>query len=124
MAEVRYIVSDVTACVTFYTDQLGFTLVQQFGSAMAIVSHEDLTLWLAGPTASASRPMPDGVAPEPGGGWARIVLKVADLSATVARLSAAGVTFRNNVVSGPGGRQILLVDPSGNLVELFEPIKS
>jgi catechol 2,3-dioxygenase-like lactoylglutathione lyase family enzyme len=120
MAEVRYIVHDVDAAIAFYTGHLGFTLAQQFGPAMAIVERGDLTLWLAGPMASASKPMPDGAKPMPGGGWARFVLTVPDLTGLVARLKSAGVTFRNDIVSGPGGRQILVVDPSGNVVELFE----
>ena len=120
MAEVRYLVNDVDLAIAFYRDKLGFALQQQYGPAMAIVTRGDLTLWLAGPTASASRPMPDGVKPEPGGGWARFVLPVTDLGLLVARLKAEGATFRNDIVTGPGGKQILIVDPSGNLVELFE----
>ena len=119
MAEVRYIVSDVAAAVSFYTDGLGFDLVDQFGPAMAIVARGDLTLWLAGPLASASRPMPDGAQPVPGG-WARIVLRVEDLAGMVADLAAKGVVFRNTVVKGPGGSQILVQDPSGNVIELFQ----
>ncbi|MGL4235027.1 VOC family protein [Tabrizicola sp.] len=119
MAEVRYIVTDVDASVAFYTGALGFVLDQQFGPAMAIVTRDDLTLWLAGPMASASKPMPDGAQPVPGG-WARIVLQVEDLAGTVARLKAEGVAFRNAIVKGPGGSQILVEDPSGNLIELFE----
>lgn len=121
MAEIRYIVHDVGAAVDFYTSKLGFTLIRQFGPAMAITKHGDLTLWLAGPMASASKPMPDGATPQPGGGWARFVLTVADLPDFIARLKAAGVPFRNEMVTGPGGRQVLVVDPSNNLVELFEP---
>jgi catechol 2,3-dioxygenase-like lactoylglutathione lyase family enzyme len=120
MAEVRYIVADVEKSIAFYTGQLGFTLVQQFGAAMAIVARGDLTLWLAGPGASASRPMPDGQQPMPGG-WNRIVLKVDDLAATVAALKAEGLMFRNEIVTGPGGQQILCDDPSGNAIELFQP---
>jgi catechol 2,3-dioxygenase-like lactoylglutathione lyase family enzyme len=120
MAQFRMIVSDVDAAVAFYVGHLGFTLVRQFGAAIAIVGIDDLTLWLAGPAASASRPMPDGAQPVPGG-WNRIALIVDDLDAAVARLRSEGVIFRNDVVAGPGGRQILVVDPSGNLVELFEP---
>jgi catechol 2,3-dioxygenase-like lactoylglutathione lyase family enzyme len=119
MAEIRYIVADVGASVAFYTTHLGFTLVNQFGPAMAIVARDDLTLWLAGPLASASRPMPDGAVPRPGG-WGRFVVRVDDLSATVAALRAKGVPFRNDIVTGPGGRQILCLDPSGNVVELFQ----
>lgn len=119
MASVRYLVHDVQAAIAFYVDHLGFTLRQQFGPAMAIVAQGDLTLWLAGPPSSAAKPMPDGRRPEPGG-WARFVLEVADLPAMVTRLRTAGVTFRNDIVDGPGGRQILCEDPSGNVVELFE----
>lgn len=120
MAEVRYIVHDVDASVRFYVDQLGFTLDEQYGPAMAILRRDDLRLWVAGPPASASRPMPDGMKPEPGG-WARFVLVVDDLDGLVSRLRDAGTSFRNDVVTGPGGRQILCSDPSGNVVELFEP---
>jgi catechol 2,3-dioxygenase-like lactoylglutathione lyase family enzyme len=120
VASVRYIVRSVDQAVTFYRDRLGFTLEQQFGPAMAIVSRDDLTLWLAGPGASASRPMPDGRQPEPGG-WNRFVLRVDDLAALVTDLRRQGVTFRNEVVKGPGGQQILCEDPSGNVVELFQP---
>lgn len=120
MASVRYIVNDVSASVAFYTGSLGFTLQQQFGPAMAIVSRGDLTLWLAGPAASASRPMPDGSQPV-AGGWNRFVLQVDDLAALVMKLRANGVKFRNDIVTGPGGQQILCVDPSGNVIELFQP---
>jgi catechol 2,3-dioxygenase-like lactoylglutathione lyase family enzyme len=120
MATVRYIVRDVAAATEFYVARLGFELVQAYGPAMAIVQRGDLTLWLAGPLASASRPMPDGRQPEPGG-WCRIVVETHALQALVASLKAAGVPFRNDVVSGPGGRQILCEDPSGNVVELFQP---
>ena len=120
MASVRYIVRSVDQAVAFYRDRLGFTFEQQFGPAMAIVSRDDLTLWLAGPGASASRPMPDGRQPEPGG-WNRFVLRVDDLAALVTDLRRQGVTFRNEVVKGPGGQQILCEDPSGNVVELFQP---
>jgi catechol 2,3-dioxygenase-like lactoylglutathione lyase family enzyme len=119
MAVMRYIVADVDAAVGFY-GQLGFEVEQQFGPAIAMVRRDDLTLWLAGPTASASRPMPDGRQPEPGG-WNRVVLTVEDLSSTVDELRAAGVPFRNDIVTGPGGQQILCEDPSGNVVELFQP---
>ena len=121
MISVRYIVSDVDAAVAFYTGQLGFDLEEQFGSAMAIVKRDALTLWLAGPNSSAARPMPDGAQPE-AGGWNRIVLEVDDLAATVDHLRAGGAVFRNDIVSGPGGKQILLEDPSGNPIELFQPL--
>ena len=120
MSVMRYIVRDVDAAVAFYTRHLGFELKQQFGPAMAITQRDELTLWLAGPPASASRPMPDGRKPEPGG-WNRFVLEVEDLEALVIRLRAEVVPFRNEIVTGPGGRQILCEDPSGNIVELFEP---
>ncbi|MGL5011709.1 MAG: VOC family protein [Paracoccaceae bacterium] len=120
MAEFRMIVADVDAAVAFYTTHLGFALVEQYGPAMAIARRDDLTLWLAGPMASASKPMPDGAKPVPGG-WNRFVLQVPDLAAEVARLRGAGVSFRNDIVKGPGGQQILVSDPSGNVVELFQP---
>ncbi len=117
---VRYLVHDVPAAVAFYRDALGFTLKQQFGPAMAILEHGGLQLWLAGPPSSAAKPMPDGRQPEPGG-WNRFVLEVADLDALVTRLRATGTPFRNDILDGPGGRQILAEDPSGNVIELFEP---
>lgn len=120
MATMRYLVHDVDAAIAFYTTHLGFALMEQYGPAMAILKRDDLSLWLAGPMASASKPMPDGTRPSPGGGWARFVLSVEDLQGLVARMRAAGVTFRNEIVAGPGGRQILCVDPSGNVIELFE----
>ncbi len=120
MAAVRYLVNDVPAAIAFYTEHLGFALKQQFGPAMAILARDDLTLWLAGPMASAAKPMPDGRQPAPGG-WGRFVLEVQDLPGLVARLRAAGVAFRNDILDGPGGRQILADDPSGNCIELFEP---
>ncbi len=113
------IVTDVPTSVEFYKKRLGFAVVEQYGSAMAILQRDDMTLWLAGPPASASRPMPDGATPAPGG-WNRIVVPVDDIDATVSRLRADGATFRNDIVTGPGGQQILLSDPSGNVVELFE----
>jgi catechol 2,3-dioxygenase-like lactoylglutathione lyase family enzyme len=120
MATVRYLVADVGAAVSFYVDRLGFEEVQRFGPAIAIVRRGDLDLWLAGPISSAARPMPDGRTPEPGG-WNRVVIEVKDLDARVEALAAIGAVFRNDVVEGPGGRQILVEDPSGNVVELFEP---
>jgi catechol 2,3-dioxygenase-like lactoylglutathione lyase family enzyme len=120
VAAIRYLVTDVDAAIAFYTRRLGFTLEQQMGPAFAIVARDGLSLWLAGPRSSAARAMPDGRKPEPGG-WNRLVLDVDDLDAEVAKLKDAEVTFRNEVVSGPGGRQILLEDPDGNPIELFEP---
>jgi catechol 2,3-dioxygenase-like lactoylglutathione lyase family enzyme len=120
MAVVRYLVDDVGAAIAFYTGQIGFTLDQRMGPAFAVVSHGDLTLWLSGPQSSAARPMPDGQGPEPGG-WNRLVITVDDLETRVAELKQAGVTFRNEIVTGPGGKQIVLEDTAGNPVELFEP---
>lgn len=120
MAQIRYIVNNVEESVDFYVKKLGFRLEQQYGPAMAILVHGDLTLWVAGPKASASRPMPDGRTPEPGG-WARFVLNVKDLESTSSELKDAGVVFRNEIVEGPGGKQILCEDPSGNIIELFQP---
>ena len=120
MATVRYLVHDVAAAVAFYAGKLGFEVVQQFGPNMAIVRRGDRTLWLAGPNASAARPMPDGRRPEPGG-WNRIVIETDDIEALAASLRSAGAPFRNEIISGPGGRQTLCEDPSGNVVELFQP---
>ena len=122
MATVRYIVSDVDAAVAFYTNVLEFELVEQFGPAIAMVRRGELTLWLAGPVSSAARPMPDGAQPVPGG-WNRIVIEVDDIEASVERLRAIGTGFRNEIVTGPGGRQILAEDPSGNVIELFQPAR-
>ncbi len=119
MAYVRYLVTDVQKAVDFYSTHLDFKVQQQFPN-MAILRRNDLTLWLAGPQASASRPMPDGHKPEPGG-WNRFVVETEDLAATVAKLKARGLRFRNEILSGPGGKQILLEDPCGNVVELFQP---
>jgi catechol 2,3-dioxygenase-like lactoylglutathione lyase family enzyme len=119
MATIRYLVNDVERSIAFYTRHLGFKLEQQMSKAFAKVSRDDLTLWLAGPQSSAARPMPDGRRPEPGG-WNRLVLEVKDLVSRVAEMKREGVRFRNEVVVGPGGKQILLEDPDGNPVELFE----
>ncbi len=119
MATVRYLVTDVPRAVAFYRDLLGFTVELEMLPAFAQVSRDDLDLWLAGPASSAARPMPDGRAPEPGG-WNRFVVEVDDLDAVVARLRAASAAFRNDIVKGPGGRQILVDDPDGNAIELFE----
>jgi catechol 2,3-dioxygenase-like lactoylglutathione lyase family enzyme len=120
MVSVRYMVDDVEAAIAFYTTHLGFTLLSSWGSAFADVARGPLRLLLSGPASSAGRPMPDGTKPVPGG-WNRIHLIVDDLSAEVERLRAEGVRFRNDIVSGPGGAQILLDDPSGNPIELFQP---
>jgi catechol 2,3-dioxygenase-like lactoylglutathione lyase family enzyme len=119
MATMRYFVDDVGTAVEFYAGTLEFELVEQFGPAIAIMRRDDLDLWLAGPISSAARPMPDGAQPTPGG-WNRLVVEVEDLDEAVGRLASGGATFRNDIVDGPGGRQILVEDPSGNVVELFE----
>jgi catechol 2,3-dioxygenase-like lactoylglutathione lyase family enzyme len=122
MATVRYLVKDVDASVAFYTRHLGFALKQQFGPNMAILTRDDFTLWVAGPNSSAARPMPDGRKPE-AGGWNRFAIVVEDLAKTVSQLRQHGVSFRNDIVEGPGGKQILVEDPSGNVIELFEPAR-
>lgn len=120
---VRYMVDDVQAAIDFYTTHLGFTLNTAFLPAFADVQRGNLRLLLSGPASSAGRAMPDGRVPGPGG-WNRIHLIVADIEAEVTRLRAAGLPFRNDIVKGPGGRQILLDDPAGNPVELFQPAGS
>jgi catechol 2,3-dioxygenase-like lactoylglutathione lyase family enzyme len=117
---VRYMVDDVDEAIGFYTRVLEFELISNAAPAFADVRRGNLRLLLAGPTSSAGRPMPDGAKPGPGG-WNRIHFIVDDLGAEVARLRDAGAGFRNDIVEGPGGKQILIQDPSGNLVELFQP---
>jgi len=117
---VRYMVHDVDAAVEFYTTHFGFTLLSNMSPAFADVVRGDLRLLLSGRTSSAGRAMPDGSVPEPGG-WNRFELVVDDIEAEVERLRAAGVPFRNDIVRGPGGAQILAEDPSGNVIELFQP---
>jgi catechol 2,3-dioxygenase-like lactoylglutathione lyase family enzyme len=117
---VRYLVDDVDAAVDFYTRHFGFELLSSAAPAFADVARGDLRLLLSGPTSSAGRAMPDGRKPVPGG-WNRIELVVEDLRAEIERLDAQGVRFRNEIVTGPGGSQILAEDPAGNVVELFQP---
>jgi len=119
MVNVRYMVDDVEAAIAWYTRHLGFELISRAAPAFADVKRGSLRLLLSGPKSSAGRAMADGEQPKPGG-WNRIHFVVDDLAAEVARLRAAGVTFRNEMVSGPGGSQILLQDSSGNLIELFQ----
>ena len=119
---VRYMVDDVDAAVDFYTAQLGFKLISKTLPAFADVALGDLRLLLSGPASSAGRPMPDGRRPAPGG-WNRIHLIVEDLPSEVERLRSAGVRFRSDIITGPGGAQIVLDDPSGNPIELFQPRK-
>jgi catechol 2,3-dioxygenase-like lactoylglutathione lyase family enzyme len=123
LVSVRYMVDDVDAAIAFYTGHFGFTLRSSAAPAFADVVRGRLRLLLSGPTSSAGRAMPDGRTPSPGG-WNRIHLIVEDIAADVERLRAAGLTFRNDIVTGPGGRQILLEDPSGNPIELFQPAAS
>jgi catechol 2,3-dioxygenase-like lactoylglutathione lyase family enzyme len=117
---VRYMVDDVEAAIAFYAKHFGFDVLNDYSPAFADVQRGNLRLLLSGPTSSAARPMPDGRQPQPGG-WNRIHFIVDDLEAEVARLRAAGVTFRSDIVKGPGGSQILLDDPAGNPIELFQP---
>ena len=120
LVNVRYMVDDVEAAIDFYTTHFAFELRTSAAPAFADVTRGNLRLLLSGPKSSAGRPMPDGRVPEPGG-WNRIHFIVDDLEAEVERLRRAGVTFRNEVISGPGGQQILLEDPAGNPIELFQP---
>ena len=117
---VRYMVDDVDAAVDFDTRHFGFELGTNAAPAFADVTRGPLRLLLSGPKSSAGRPMPDGRTPEPGG-WNRVEFVVEDISAEVERLRSAGLPFRNDIVTGPGGKQILVEDPAGNVVELFEP---
>ena len=119
MINVRYLVDDVEESIAFYTDLLGFEVLTNSAPAFADVTRGNLRLLLSGPTSSAGRPMSDGAKPGPGG-WNRIHFIVPDLEREVARLRDAGATFRNDMIEGPGGKQILLQDPSGNFVELFQ----
>ena len=120
LVNVRYMVDDVERAVDFYTAHFGFTLRSSAAPAFADVVRGNLRLLLSGPKSSAGRPMPDGRIPEPGG-WNRIHFIVDDLETEVAGLRDAGARFRNDIIEGPGGQQILLQDPSGNVVELFQP---
>jgi catechol 2,3-dioxygenase-like lactoylglutathione lyase family enzyme len=119
MAVIRYLVSDVDVAVEFYIGILGFELVERWGPPFAMVKRGDLMLWLSGPGSSASRTLADGSKPLPGG-WNRLVLETDDLVSLVEKLTQSGAHFRSNIVSGPGGRQVLVNDPSGNPIELFE----
>ena len=115
-------VNDVDKAVEFYTQILGFSLDERWGPAFAIVSNGDLKLWISGPETSAARAMPDGRVPQPGG-WNRLVLEVDDIHSLVNKLKQADVVFRNEIISGPGGSQVLVEDPSGNPIELFQAAK-
>ena len=120
MATIRYMVNDVEVSIEFYTKHLGFTLVEKMGPAFAMIEKQDLQIWLSGPQTSAARPMPDGRLPQPGG-WNRFVIEVEDIESLVETMKQAGVLFRNEIISGPGGRQTLAEDPSGNPIEIFQP---
>ena len=120
LVNVRYMVDDVDAAVAFYTTHFGFTVRSNAAPAFADVVRGHLRLLLSGPKSSAGRPMPDGRIPEPGG-WNRLHFIVDDIEAAVERLRAADLTFRNDIIKGPGGRQVLLEDPAGNPIELFQP---
>jgi catechol 2,3-dioxygenase-like lactoylglutathione lyase family enzyme len=120
LVSVRYMVDDVEEAVDFYTKHFGFEVRNDFAPNFADVVRGNLRVLLSGPKSSAGRPMPDGRTPEPGG-WNRIHFIVDDIAAEIDRLRSAGVRFRNEVVTGPGGQQILLEDPSGNPIELFQP---
>jgi catechol 2,3-dioxygenase-like lactoylglutathione lyase family enzyme len=122
MVSVRYMVDDVEEAVAYYTKVLDFEILNNVPPAFADVTRGNLRLLLSGPTSSAGRPMPDGAKPGPGG-WNRIHLIVEDIDAEVARLRDAGGQFRNDIIEGPGGKQVLLRDPSGNVVELFQPAR-
>lgn len=118
---VRYLVNDVEEAVDFYVSKLGFGIEKNFAPAIAILVHGDLTLLVSGPKASASKPMRDGTTPSPGGGWNRILLDFDDLESVVSKLTADGVRFRNDILDGVGGKQIICEDPSGNVIELTQP---
>jgi len=118
---VRYLVDDVEESIAFYVSKLGFEIEKNFAPAIAILVHGDLTLLVSGPKASASKPMLDGTIPSPGGGWNRILLDFDDLEAVVSKLEADGVKFRNDILDGVGGRQVVCEDPSGNVIELTQP---
>jgi predicted enzyme related to lactoylglutathione lyase len=120
---VRYMVDDVDDALNFYTKLLGFDILTKASPAFADVKRGNLRLLLSGPKSSAGRPMPDGTKPGPGG-WNRIHFVTDDIDADVKRLRDEGASFRNNIIEGPGGKQILLQDPSGNVVELFQPAAS
>jgi catechol 2,3-dioxygenase-like lactoylglutathione lyase family enzyme len=118
----RYLVHDVDVALDFYVNNLDFTLVERWGPPFAIVERRGLRLWLSGPETSAAKPMPDGRKPVPGG-WNRVVVEVDDLAALVHELKRRNVIFRNEILQGPGGKQVLIEDPAGNPLELFEARK-
>ena len=119
MIKIRYIVHDVEKAVEFYTSNLDFELLKQYGPAVAILERDGVELIVSGPMASASQPMPDGTIPEPGG-WARFQIVVDDIEAEVARLKQNGVEFKHDIIESQGRKQTICLDPSGNIVELFQ----
>lgn len=123
MARVRYIVDDVAAVTEFYVSNLGFEIKMDAAPAINILGLGELTLLVSGPRASASQPMLDGTVPSPGGGWNRIVLDFDGLESVVTKLKANGVKFRNDILDGVGGQQVICEDPSGNVIELTQPSK-
>jgi catechol 2,3-dioxygenase-like lactoylglutathione lyase family enzyme len=120
MATIRYMVNDVEISIEFYTKHLGFSLLEKMGPAFAMIEKGDLQIWLSGPQSSAARAMPDGSVPQPGG-WNRFVIEVNDIETLVTTMKKAGISFRNEIITGPGGKQILAEDPSGNPIEIFQP---
>lgn len=121
MVRVRHIVDDVAKAVEFYVSNLDFVVERNFAPAIAILARGDLTLLVSGPKASASLPMLDGTIPTPGGGWNRFLLDFDDLESVVAKLKANGAKFRNDILDGVGGKQVILEDPFGNVIELTQP---
>ena len=119
MARFRYLVNDVDEAIRFYSE-LGFTEQERWGPPFAILRRDDIELWVSGPGTSAAKAMPDGTRPEPGG-WNRFVIPVEDIGSSVETLRSKGYRFRNEILEGPGGKQILVEDPSGNPIELFQP---
>ena len=122
MSTFRYIVNDVQVSIEFYTQHLGFELIEQMGPAFAIVARDGMNVWLSGPASSAARAMPDGRKPQ-AGGWNRFVIEVEDIEGLVSSMKSQGVRFRSEIISGPGGKQILAEDPAGNPIEIFQAAK-
>lgn len=120
MATIRYMVNDVEASIQFYTTHFGFSLGEKMGPAFARIEKDGLQIWLSGPQSSAARSMPDGRIPQ-SGGWNRFVIEVDDIETLVAAMKKEGISFRNEIITGPGGKQILAEDPSGNPIEIFQP---
>jgi catechol 2,3-dioxygenase-like lactoylglutathione lyase family enzyme len=120
MATVRYLVKDVEASIEFYTKHFGFSLLEKMGPAFAMIEKDDLQIWLSGPQSSAARAMPDGSVPQ-AGGWNRFVIEVENIEILVSTMKTEGIAFRNEIITGPGGKQILAEDPSGNPIEIFQP---